>query len=119
MSELPSRLEGHRFHLHFIGEPVARPTSPDPRWRYQFCVRCGSCLNIITEHQTDPVQPGSVYAYIAGPKYNGAQPVSLDVLAYGDLCHRRTDGEDTDTNKPGESVIPSGSLSQDEGETSA
>lgn len=90
MPKMPPKLEGHRFVIHVVGEPEEWAGSHDPDWRYQYCARdCGGCINVVTQREPEPLEVGSLFAYIDGPKYRGAHPVTPQVLALGDLCERK------------------------------
>lgn len=90
MPTMPPHLEGHVFSIHVVGEPEEWEGSSDPAWRFQFCARdCGGCINVVTQREPEPLEVGSLFAYIHGPKYRGTHPVTPEVLTLGDLCERK------------------------------
>lgn len=88
MPELPPHLEGHRFETHVAGPP----TKPeDSEFTYQFCTRCGDCLQIVDggQNNSGPVEPGTLWSFIWGPKYRGYNPTTPEVLEHTVLCERK------------------------------
>lgn len=106
--EMPEHLKGHRFSIHVVGEPEPWEGSSDPSWRFQRCMRgCGGCLNVMTQREPEPLEVGSLFAYIHGPKYRGSVIVTPEVLALGDFCERKetdheADGASAQEPAPGE-----------------
>jgi len=102
----PEHLRGHTFSIHVVGEPEPWEGSSDASWRFQRCMRgCGGCLNVMTQCEPEPLEVGSLIAYIDGPKYRGAVQVTPTVLALGDLCERKENDHEPD-GTPAQEPMP-------------
>lgn len=84
-SQMPPHLKGHRFETHVAGPPT-RPEGEE--FTYQFCVRCGGCLQIVEGglHPSEPVEPGTPWTYIIGPRYRGYNASTAETLRLSEFC---------------------------------
>lgn len=84
---LPPHLEGHRFLTHVAG-PSVKPEGSE--FTYQLCVRCRATLQIVDggRNNAEPVEPGTLWTYVLGPRYRGYSPTTPEVLGHTDLCER-------------------------------
>src|SRR5690606_8072591 len=82
---LPPHLEGHRYVAHVAGPPT-RPEGE--KFTYQRCIRCDGALQIVDggRNNAEPVEPGTLWTYILGPKYRGYCATTPEVLAHTRLC---------------------------------
>lgn len=86
--EWPEHMEGHRYVIHVAGWLIPGTDDLHPEWRYQWCMRCGCCLNVITQNSPNILETGVMIPYIVGPTYNGSQAITPTLLVLGDLCER-------------------------------
>lgn len=84
---LPPHLEGHRFLTHVAG-PSVKPEGSE--FTYQLCIRCRATLQIVDggRNNAEPVEPGTLWTYVLGPRYRGYSPTTPEVLGHTDLCER-------------------------------